>query len=311
MRYDIRLRIGYDYALAVRSAHHLLRVSPRIDRGQTLHALSLDVAPDTDETLQESCFFGNRTHHLLLNRPHTALSVEMRARVEVRRAEPDLSNAPDIATLSDMARHSRAESGQSPIYQLAASRMVAPLPEAGIFVAESLSGLSPGLGVLAVAQRISGEFAYEPGFSSLATTPAQTLSSRRGVCQDFAHLMIAGLRQTGIPAAYVSGFLRTDPPPGQPRIEGADEMHAWIEAWLGPDLGWVGFDPTNGCLAGDGHVAVAFGRDYADVPPLRGIITDAVTLTDRDSGKVTQQLTQYYSLNAALRAAGGARLATN
>ena len=273
MRYDIRLRIGYDYALPVRSAHHLLRVSPRIDRGQTLHALSLDIAPDTDETLQESCFFGNRTHHLLLNRPHTALSVEMRARVEVRRAEPDLSNGPDIATLSDMARHSRAESGQSPIYQLAASRMVAPLPEAGIFVAESLSGLSPGLGVLAVAQRISSEFAYEPGFSSLATTPAQTLASRRGVCQDFAHLMIAGLRQTGIPAAYVSGFLRTDPPPGQPRIEGADAMHAWIEAWLGPDLGWVGFDPTNGCLAGDGHVAVAFGRDYADVAPVAGVVT--------------------------------------
>ncbi|MCM2504163.1 transglutaminase family protein [Aureimonas altamirensis] len=273
MRYDIRLRIGYDYALPVRSARHLLRVAPRNDRGQAVHALSLDIVPKTDETIEELCFFGNRTQHLLMNQPHGALSVEMRARVEVRRVEPDLSHGPALAPLADLARQCRAENGQSPIFQLPASRMVSPLPEAGVFVSESLSGLSPGLGVLAVARRIAGEFAYQPGFSSLSTTPAQTLSSRRGVCQDFAHLMIAGLRQVGIPAAYVSGFLRTDPPPGQPRIEGADAMHAWIEAWLGPELGWVGFDPTNGCLAGEGHVAVAFGRDYADVAPVAGVVT--------------------------------------
>lgn len=273
MRYDIRLRIGYDYALPVRNAHHLLRVAPRIDRGQAVHALTLDVLPNPEETIEGSCFFGNRTHHLLMNRAHAALAIEMRARIEVSRIEPDLSRGPDLTTLAGLARDSRDASSQGPVFQLPASRLVAPLPEAGIFVSESLSGLSPGLGVLNVARRIADEFAYQPGVSSLATTPAETLASRRGVCQDFAHLMIAGLRQVGIPAAYVSGFLRTEPPPGQPRIEGADAMHAWIEAWLGPALGWVGFDPTNGCLAGEGHIAVAFGRDYADVAPVAGVVT--------------------------------------
>jgi transglutaminase-like putative cysteine protease len=100
----------------------------------------------------------------------------------------------------------------------------------------------------------------------------EVFARKRGVCQDFAHLMISGLRALGVPAAYVSGYLRTVPPPGQARLEGADAMHAWVAIWCGADAGWIGFDPTNGIMAGNSHVIVAIGRDYSDVSPIDGVV---------------------------------------
>nr|BAT27961.1 putative IMP dehydrogenase/GMP reductase [Aureimonas frigidaquae] len=273
MRYDIRLRIGYDYAPPVRDARHVLRLTPRTDRGQTLEAARLVIHPTPSEHRVDHCFFGNRTEHVLLRAPHASLSVTLMARVGVARGLPALDTAPPLCEVVEAAALSRGADGTAPAFLSAAGRLVAPQADAGAFIRQSLSAGSLGPGLLAAARAIRDEFAYEPGFSDLTTSVTTVLREKRGVCQDFAHLMIAGLRHLGIPAAYVSGFLRTEPPDGAPRVEGADAMHAWVEAWLGPDLGWVGFDPTNGCVVEDGHIAVAIGRDYADVAPVAGVVT--------------------------------------
>jgi transglutaminase-like putative cysteine protease len=123
-----------------------------------------------------------------------------------------------------------------------------------------------------VTGRIKRDFAFKPGVTTISTPVSQVLSLRGGVCQDFAHLMIAGLRAIGLPARYCSGYVRTRPPPGQQRRQGADQSHAWVGAWLGPQLGWVDLDPTNDLVVADEHVLLGWGRDYADISPVKGIL---------------------------------------
>jgi transglutaminase-like putative cysteine protease len=127
-------------------------------------------------------------------------------------------------------------------------------------------------GAVDLMHRIKSEFVYEVGATTASTTPPMSFALRRGVCQDFAHIMISGMRSLGLPAAYVSGYLRTVSAPGEIRLEGADAMHAWVLAWCGEEAGWVGLDPTNAILAGTDHVVLAVGRDYADVAPIDGVI---------------------------------------
>jgi transglutaminase-like putative cysteine protease len=121
-------------------------------------------------------------------------------------------------------------------------------------------------------RRTRHEFRYDPKATAISTPLAEVFGKRHGVCQDFAHVMIAGLRGIGLPAAYVSGYIRTIPPPGQPRLQGADATHAWVSVWCGDDLGWVGFDPTNDLMVANDHIVLAMGRDFADVSPVDGVI---------------------------------------
>ena len=151
---------------------------------------------------------------------------------------------------------------------------MAPLdPEAGAYAAPSFP---PGRPVLAglrdLMGRIRREFAFRAGVTTIATPVAKVLQLRAGVCQDFTHLMIAGLRCLGLPARYVSGYIRTRPPPGAVRRRGADQSHAWVGAWLGPEHGWVDVDPTNNLIVSDEHVVLGWGRDFGDVSPVRGVI---------------------------------------
>ncbi len=120
--------------------------------------------------------------------------------------------------------------------------------------------------------RIKADFTFDSEATDVRTAPEEAFKARRGVCQDFAHVMISGLRGLGLPAAYVSGYLRTIPPPGASRLEGADATHAWVSLWCGEDRGWIGFDPTNAILVENDHIVLAIGRDYADVAPIDGII---------------------------------------
>ncbi len=121
-------------------------------------------------------------------------------------------------------------------------------------------------------RRIRDDFRYDPKATLVSTPLSEVFEKRRGVCQDFAHVMIAGLRALGFPAAYISGYLRTNPPAGSPRLAGADASHAWVSLWCGKNVGWVGLDPTNAMLIGDDHIVLARGRDYADISPVSGII---------------------------------------
>ncbi|WP_279482057.1 transglutaminase family protein [Aureimonas sp. SK2] len=276
MIYDIRLLIAYHYPGLVKDARHILRVEPREDRGQRVLARRLGVEPAPGELHEEADFFGNRTAHLLLPRPHDELRIELTTRVLVERRAPRLERTPPPAAIRRLVAGSRDPDGGSPVHFGGAGHLVAPSPAVAAYVAETLDADAPiGLSLLALARRIRADFRFEAGVSSVGTGVEETFATRRGVCQDFSHMMIAGLRGCGIPAAYASGFLRTEPPPGRPRLEGADAMHAWVEVWTGPDEGWIGFDPTNGCLAGDDHVLVALGRDYADVAPIDGVLITA------------------------------------
>src|SRR6202007_1729517 len=169
-------------------------------------------------------------------------------------------------------------------------------PEIRAYASSSFPPRRPALaGAIDLMNRIKAEFIYEIGATTATTTPPMSFALRRGVCQDFSHIMISGMRSLGLPAAYVSGYLRTVQLPGEVRLEGADAMHAWVLAWCGENTGWVGLDPTNGILAGNDHVVLAIGRDYADVAPIDGVIFAsrghklgvAVAVTPVEEGGVT------------------------
>ena len=164
-------------------------------------------------------------------------------------------------------------SPNSPAHYLFPSRQVSLDPEIRAYAADSFSAGRPVLAAAAdLMRRIKADFVYEIGATTASTTPPMSFALRRGVCQDFAHIMISGMRGLGLPAAYVSGYLRTAQSAGKDRLEGAGAMHAWVLVGCGEDVGWRGLDPTNGIFAGDDHVVLAIGRDYADVAPIDGVI---------------------------------------
>jgi transglutaminase-like putative cysteine protease len=272
MIYDITLKIAYHYPQAVKDARHILRIRPREDGEQKVTAQSVKVTPTPDEAAVDRDFFGNGIDHIRLHRPHEQLTVEMRARVAVADREAGLAETMPLSEIRNAALASRDTGSAAPAHFVGASRLVTPLRPVADYLRGAGSGPRGGDDVLSMTRQVHADFAYTPGSTRIDTPAEDVFASRKGVCQDFAHLMIAGLRAGGIPAAYVSGFLRTDPPPGRPRLEGRDAMHAWVKVWLGPETGWVGFDPTNGIAASADHIEVAIGRDYADVAPVSGVL---------------------------------------
>ncbi len=276
MIYDLSLNIAYDYPAAVKEARHVLRVRPRELEGQSVRSTRVTVTPQPDEAWRELDFFGNALDQLLILPGHEAFSVAMQARVEVRRALPDLEATPTVAELAATASAARDCGPAGPMHFLGDSRIARKSEAVTAYARELIDPASPGgEAVLAFACSMKADFQFAPGATTVDTPLEEAFARREGVCQDFAHVMIAALRGVGVPAAYVSGFLRTSPPPGRPRLQGADAMHAWVDVWLGPDLGWRGFDPTNGVTVLDDHVVVAVGRDYSDVAPIDGVVLTA------------------------------------
>jgi transglutaminase-like putative cysteine protease len=271
--YDVRQSAVYHYASAVAYAHHVLRLTP-IDRdGQRVHAAALDITPVPVERHEGHDFFGNRMTRIVLDHPHDTLTVRVAARIAVEKPEDAPATTPAWEAIRDLAFIGTDLAPLSPAHYLFPSRQVSLDPEIRDYVAESFPSQRPVYeGAIELIQRIKSDFVYEPGTTTVLTTPLMAFAQRRGVCQDFAHVMISGLRGLGLPAAYVSGYLRTIPPPGRERLEGADAMHAWVLLWCGAEAGWCGFDPTNAIPAGNDHVVLAIGRDYADVAPIDGVI---------------------------------------
>jgi transglutaminase-like putative cysteine protease len=274
MIYDIRQTTTYNYASPVAYARHMLRLTP-IDRpGQRVHATALEIEPVPIERHDGQDFFGNRMTWIELDQPHDTLSVRVAARVAVKRdAVLDADATPPWEEIRDAAFASIDLSPNSPTHYLFPSRQVSLDPEIRAYAAESfLPERTVLAGALDLMRRIKADFIYEIGVTTARTTPPMSFALRRGVCQDFAHIMISGMRGLGLPAAYVSGYLRTGQSPKEERLEGADAMHAWVLAWCGTEAGWIGLDPTNAIPAGNDHVVLAIGRDYADVAPIDGVI---------------------------------------
>jgi len=275
MIYDVRQVTTYHYASSVAYSRHVLRLTP-IDRaGQRVHASSLDIDPVPIERREGNDFFGNRITWILLDSPHDQFTVRVAARIAVEPPRGAPSPTPPWEEVREAAYASADLSSLAPAHFLFPSRQISLDPEIRDYAAASFP---PGRAILDAAsdlmKRIKAEFVYEVGATTASTTPPMSFALRRGVCQDFTHVMISGLRSLGVPAAYVSGYLRTQLP-GQVRLTGSDAMHAWALVWCGEQIGWVGLDPTNAVLAGEDHVVLAIGRDYADVSPLDGVIVAA------------------------------------
>lgn len=274
MIYDVRQITTYAYGSGVPFARHLARLTP-VDRpGQRVLAVDLAIEPEPAERQEAEDFFGNRVTSIALDRPHHRLEVTLTARVAVSPPEPLLASlTPPWTAVRERAAGSADPGPDSPAHGLYPSRAIGLDDRITEWTAASFPmGLPILEAALDLNRRIKAEMRYRPGTTDAATPPIEAFMARRGVCQDFAQVMIAGLRGLGLPARYVSGYLRTIPPPGRPRLEGADATHAWAEVWCGVETGWVGLDPTNGIPAGEDHVILAVGRDYADVSPLDGVI---------------------------------------
>ncbi len=271
MIYDVSHVTLYDYHGRVAASHCLLHLRPRDTARQRVLSHEIAVDPGPCETEDFTDFFGNAARALRIDQPHAVFSVKAFSRVEVL-PERDPSPGPAWEEAARSAQVFDLTPG-GPAHFLHASRHVPLLDAAAGVAAESFT---PGRPVreaaLDLSRRIRAGFAYEPGTTEVSTPLATVIEQRRGVCQDFAHAMIAGLRGLGIPAAYVSGYLRTTAPAGGKRLTGADATHAWVAVWAGPEAGWLGIDPTNGVAAGVDHVELAVGRDYSDVAPLSGVV---------------------------------------
>lgn len=277
MIYDVRQATIYRYDSAVTDAHHVLRLTP-IDRpGQRVHAATLDITPAPIERGEGRDFFGNRITWIKLDEQHDTLTVRVAARIAVDRTTSFVpEDTPPWEAVRAAAAMCTDFSSEAPAHYLFASRLVSLDPEIRDYAALSFPPERPILaGAIDLMNRIKADFVYEIGATTASTTPPMSFALRRGVCQDFSHVMISGLRALGLPAAYVSGYLRTGQIAGGDRLEGADAMHAWVSVWCGEEAGWVGLDPTNGICAGNDHVVLAIGRDYPDVAPVDGVIVAA------------------------------------
>jgi transglutaminase-like putative cysteine protease len=275
--YDIRHVTTYSYEASVASTRCAIRLTPRDSKGQRVLESRVETAP-LAETMRESVdFFGNRVVEATIREPHAQLRVSVSARVEVEREEPPAAGlTPAWEAVARAAGAARTLGPDSPVHGLFPSRQAPLHAPAADYARESFPPGRPALeGAEELMRRIKADFVYDPHATHVATPLADAFAARGGVCQDFAHIMIAGLRGLALPAAYVSGYIRTAPPPGQPRLEGADASHAWVAVWCGEPFGWIHLDPTNAMYVDGDHIVVAIGRDYADVAPIDGVVVGA------------------------------------
>jgi transglutaminase-like putative cysteine protease len=274
MLYDVRLELRYRYDGLVSGARHHVRVTPQTLDGVlrvVAASLTFDPRPQHESTFTD--FFGNSVSAIGFRQAQDHLDVRLAARISVeeRRRQP-LDLSPTVARLADELSANWSLAPGSPHHFTGNSPRVTTDDAITAYARQSTLRTSSVMSAVAdLGRTIHADFAYESEVTDAETTASRAFALRRGVCQDFAHVMIAGLRGVGIPAGYVSGFLRTVPPPGEPRLEGTDAMHAWVRAWCGAELGWFEYDPTNAMPAGPDHITVGYGRDYADISPIVGV----------------------------------------
>lgn len=273
-RYEVHHRTEYTYAADVTASFGRACLRPRETASQHVLSHRIDIEPTPDVFEEHLDFFGNYSHHLEISTPHRRLLVEKTSTVEVHLPPVDLG-ALDGWTVGEAADALRADPTVDPV-----ERAAFVLPSALVTLADGVVSFSQALvwpdrplgeAIGAVVHEIHAGFAYQKGVTSVATTLHEVLRSRAGVCQDFAHLAVACFRAAGLPARYVSGYLETQPPPGREKLVGSDATHAWASLQV-PGGAWIDLDPTNDQLADSRYVTTAWGRDFRDVSPLKGVI---------------------------------------
>lgn len=273
MIYSIRHRTTYAYERPVGFARCVLRLVPAMSSRQTRLSSDVGITPRAASDLVAVGAFGEPTRTVIIDRLHDRLVIEARSRVDVHAEDAVAVDRRPWEAVSIDAFGSNTLAAEGPANFLYPTRRT---PTSTAITDYARKSFAPGRPIAeATAElmdRIHADFTYDAEATTVSTPANTAFAARRGVCQDFAHIMIVALRGLGLPAAYVSGYLRTRPPPGQARLAGADATHAWVAVWCGMQSGWVGFDPTNAVLALGNHIVLAVGRDYSDVAPVDGII---------------------------------------
>ena len=262
MKYLISHQTTYTYHEPVSVCYNLLRLVPRNTHRQSCTSVAVEIHPEPDTFHEYEDFFGNKVIYFSIEKEHAKLSVRVSSEIEQRMetaGEPSLEQDADVGGY---------------LFET-------PMTAANDDIAAYARGsFRPGRPVLEAAadlmHRIYTDFRFTPGFTTVSTPLATVMRERKGVCQDFAHLAIACCRSVGLPARYVSGYIETLPPPGVEKLIGVDASHAWFSVYI-PKMGWVDFDPTNNLLPAEQHITIGWGRDYADIAPMRGILLSSGT----------------------------------
>jgi transglutaminase-like putative cysteine protease len=272
-RYRIQHVTTYRYSEPVTVSHNVLHLAPITTPRQTVFSCECVVEPQPSVFHQRTDYFGNQVHSFTVQEQHTLLRVTVTSEVEVNPAHSyetvASENWESVRALLNNPTHDAALFASEFRHE---SRLISLKQQYAEYAAPSFTAGRPIMdAVLDLTKRIHRDFIYDSDATSVHTTVDEVFIKRRGVCQDFAHVGIACLRSLGLAARYVSGYLETEPPPGQEKLIGVDASHAWLSIWCST-MGWIACDPTNACLVGDRHVIVAVGRDFDDVSPTKGVI---------------------------------------
>jgi transglutaminase-like putative cysteine protease len=272
MTYRVTHTTTYRYGKVVSLCHNLVHLTPRTCALQTCLFSQLQMTPLPKLCVEQADFFGNRTIYFMVEEPHEQLTLKAVSETDVVPfAAPDFAVTPPWESVRAFLEQDHSPQGLEARQFVYDSRYVKASPELATYAAPSFPAGRPVLEAARdLTRRIHRDFRYDSKATTVATPLHEVLELRRGVCQDFAHLQIGCLRALGLSARYVSGYLRTDPPPGEERLVGVDASHAWLSVYC-PGSGWVDLDPTNDLIPSDGHLLLAWGRDYDDVSPVKGV----------------------------------------
>ena len=273
MKYSISHTTGYKYSEPASLSQNELFLYPRATLQQVVLHTSLSIVPEPQYRHRRTDFFGNTVDVFMVQHPHNELVVTATSVVQTSNlAIPDpMTTAPWEEVVKRLALYTQQGDFEAFPF-LFASPLISVSPRTASYAQISFTPGKPVLsGALDLMQRIYNEFSYDKTASTVDTTVDQVLENRKGVCQDFAHLAISCLRSLGLAARYVSGYLETIPTPGKPKLIGSDASHAWLSVFI-PDYGWVDFDPTNNLVIKGNHITLAWGRDYGDIAPVKGVV---------------------------------------
>ncbi|MFT3810636.1 MAG: transglutaminase family protein [Micropepsaceae bacterium] len=273
MLYRVRHVTTYEYSKRVTNSQHLMRLRPRLTDNQVCASSEVFIDPGPSRRTARDDYFGNRMELVTMDEPHDRLVIDAQSIVRVTHRRPrDIEMTAAWDTVGDTLSIGRSDA------EIEAAQFMfdTPLTRAERDLvkyaeADFPAGRPVALAARDLMNRVRRDIKYKPGVTDASTPVDKVFELQAGVCQDQSHVMLAVLRARGLAARYVSGYLMTRPPPGRPKLQGADQSHAWVSVWC-PPLGWIDFDPTNGILPDDEHITLAYGRDYADISPISGIM---------------------------------------
>jgi transglutaminase-like putative cysteine protease len=274
MKYRIVHTTAYEYSDSAEACQNLLRLRPRNLPRQQCHETQLSIEPPPDRLHEYDDYFGNHATSFALYGAHRALSITAVSIISLEhsRDAARIDKTPPWEAVRDVLRSDRSPQVVAALDYRFDSPYVRTSPDLQALAADHFTGGRPlAEAVLSLTRAIHRDFQYDQKATTIDTRIEDVLHKKRGVCQDFAHVAIGCVRSLGLACRYVSGYLRTDPQPGKPRLEGADASHAWISVFC-PNSGWIDFDPTNGCRTSDRHITIGWGRDFHDVSPVKGVV---------------------------------------